>query len=1152
MKKALLVLFVVLWVQSAWSQCGQPGLYCMQDGTINACTGSIFDAGGGSAYPDTHYTMTICPDNPGDVIQLDFSAFALQTSPGNGNSDYLSIFDGDSNAANSLGDYTGTGLQGLQVTGTVSNVTGCLTLVFDPNGAANTTFPGFEAQISCTTPCAPPTANSFIANPTPNDPTIQTVSVCMDSPVSFSGVGSSAAPGFTLANYIWNFDDGTVDASNQQNITHTFTEPGEYIVSLTVEDNNGCQSLNINPLQVLVSTLPIFSGIESQETCFGETMTLDGSGTQNVTWTALPPQVVAGTTYLADGAGFSYSTSLEFDFFEPDAVLESCDDLLGVLVNMEHSYMGDLGIFITCPNGTTVSLVEWGVNGGGGTFLGEAIDDGGTDPGIGYDYTWAPTASNGTWGENAGGTSLPSGTYEAYGDLCDMVGCPLNGAWTFSVTDNLAIDNGYIFYWGINFNPALFPGVTTFTPTIGIDADSSYWTGPNISEIDFNADVITIDPPAPGTYDYTYHVVNSFGCEFDTTISVTFTQPLLVTAGPDQVFACGSVELQGSFVGMPAPACSTDSGDYNYCPSDNDFQTWTFCPDDPGDGTAMNITFNAGTLETCCDFITIYDGEDTTAPVLASFITGTMAGQTWTATNTTGCLTMTLDTDGSVSCGSGAQVELEFTVGCGNGGPQYTWIWTPDEFLDDPSIPTPDVISLDQQTTFTLVGYPVGHPDCESTDDVVVSIDPMGDPGLDNTITICSTDPSFDMRSQLLGNPTNTGVWSDATGTVIADGQFDPATMMPGDYTHTVTMNNCETSAVLTIEMALPTELTMELDTAICLGGSVDLAPASINNGQAPFQYEWTYNGSTIGVTSSLTYSPTITGDACLTITDDCGFVITACRNIIVEQPVTVLAEVDTSAACYPYTFTFTNLVDPSLYNNSLWTFSDGTTVANDDEFTKLFDSPGVYDVTLLLTSAIGCTYEATFDNIATQYALPIAEFYATPQPTDALNTTIQFHDLSVGTIETYEWLFDYPAAIGGSAEQNPIFEFPLGVGGTYPVQLTVTDIHNCTDIYLGDVVIADLFQYYIPNSFTPNGDGINDVWQLYGTDIDESRFVLQVFNHWGDVIFETADPNVVWTGAVKGGDYFAQDGIYQWRAKVISKTTGERKELEGHLLLLR
>ena len=56
--------------------------------------------------------------------------------------------------------------------------------------------------------------------------------------------------------------------------------------------------------------------------------------------------------------------------------------------------------------------------------------------------------------------------------------------------DNLAIDNGYIFEWGLNLNPALIPGVTTFTPTIGLSADSSFWTGPGIVDQDFDANLL--------------------------------------------------------------------------------------------------------------------------------------------------------------------------------------------------------------------------------------------------------------------------------------------------------------------------------------------------------------------------------------------------------------------------------------------------------------------------------------------------------------------------------------------------------------------------------------------------------------------------------------------------------------------------------------
>ena len=63
-------------------------------------------------------------------------------------------------------------------------------------------------------------------------------------------------------------------------------------------------------------------------------------------------------------------------------------------------------------------------------------------------------------GGNAMNNNIVILEYTPEGDLCDLVGCPLNGTWTISILDNLAIDNGYIFEWGLNFNPHI-PGVTT-------------------------------------------------------------------------------------------------------------------------------------------------------------------------------------------------------------------------------------------------------------------------------------------------------------------------------------------------------------------------------------------------------------------------------------------------------------------------------------------------------------------------------------------------------------------------------------------------------------------------------------------------------------------------------------------------------------------
>jgi gliding motility-associated-like protein len=1138
----------------------------MSTTTVSTCSGSLFDSGGGGPYTDnTNYTMTICPDIPGDVIQLDLSAFALQTSPNANNSDYFTIFDGPTTAAAQLGSYTGNTLQGLQVTGTVNNPSGCLTIVFSDNGNANTASPGFEAAISCTTPCAPPTQNSVIANPAPTGPE-QTVAICIGDEIDFSGVGSFAEPGFTLSQYFWNFDDGTIDTLSGQLTSHTFNEPGEYVVTLTVEDNNGCQSLNTTPLQILVSTIPTFPELNNitESTCFGEQVILQGAS-QSTQWTALPPQVVAGETYLADGAGFSYSTSLNFDFFDPGATLSTCADLYSILVNMEHSYMGDLGVSISCPNGTSVDLVTWGTNGGGGTFLGEAIDDGSTTPGIGSDYYWAPTSTAGTWGQaSAGGLTTPTGgptpgnsltpgTYSAAGNLCDLVGCPLNGAWTFTVTDNLAIDNGYIFYWGINFNPALFPGVTTFTPSIGIDSDSSYWTGPNIIVIDADADIATIDPPGAGTYDYTYHVVNNFGCSFDSTIQITFTEPLTITAGPDLVYSCGDLTLQGGFQGIPTPSCAQDGGVFNYCYNNSDNFTWTFCPDVQNDGVSfMTFDFIAGQMENFFENFDVFDGPDATYPQIGNWSTGDATGQSWTATNPTGCITVTFTADGSVSCGSGSYQPWTYDVNCTNGGPQYTWEWTPSANLNNAGIPQPTMSSLAQETIYTLVGYPVGHPDCASTDQATVSINPVGDPGIDNSINICSTDPSFDMLTQIGGTPVTTGVWTNPSNAVVPLGIFDPLTMPSGNYTYTVTLGTCSLFSTLNIAFAGPTTMTIANDTAICYMGDLNLDQLTQAAGQAPFTYEWTYNGTVVANTPDAAINPTVSGQACLTVVDDCGYTITQCFDVDVAPDVTVTFTSPDPSKCWPETLTLVNTTDPTLYQNMAWEISNGDYVLNQDQLDLNFAAPGSYDVTLSVVTSIGCAYSTTISNYLTSFDPPQAGYTADPQPTDANNTVINFTDMSLGNISTYDWIFNIGAPLGTSSAQNPTFTFPQGTGGEYPVRLTVTDVNGCTDFIEGEIIIRNIFQYYIPNTFTPNNDGLNDVVSMVGSDIDENLFKLEIFNRWGDIVFNSTDPETVWTGNTYNGEYYCPEGVYNWTAVVVSKSTGERYEIQGHLNLIR
>lgn len=1167
--KVILPALTILFILAGIGSFAQQNYAISQGGTVYACGGTFTDDGVGGAYSDTPYTMTICPDVPGDVVRVNFAAFSLQTSPGNGNSNLLFVYDGVNAQAPPLGPYSGNQAN-LQISATVNNTTGCLTFVFDPNGPANAGSPGWEALIECATPCDNPVLASAITNPLPQGPE-QSVAICQGATVSFSGQGSQAQPGFNIASYTWDFADGTT--ASGINTTHTFNTPGEYVVNLTISDNNDCTNLNVIPLQILVSTIPSFPGIAALETdyCFGDNIVLDAGQILSPTWTALPPQIVSGTTYLADGAGFSYNSSLVYDFFEPGATLQSCSDLLGVMVNMEHSYMGDLGITVSCPNGTTVDLITWGSNGGGGTFLGQATDDNQINnlaPGVGYDYTWSPTATNGTWGENAGDAPpityingvgqqvtndvLPSGTYEASGNLCNLVGCPLNGAWTFSVTDNLGADNGYVFGWGLDLNPALFPGITTFTPIYGTNADSTYWTGQNITATSANGDIITVTVPGPGSYSFDYYATNNFGCTFDTTFTLNVEQAPLITAGPDQTFSCTNVQLLGGFQGMPTPTCSQSAGNYTLCYADNVNNFVTYCPDNPGDGTAMRVTFSAGTTEQGFDEFYVYDGPNTGSPILAGPLYGNLAGMSFTATNPGGCITFGVTPDYSFSCQSGSQTQWTYAIDCTTGGPNYTWQWTPATGLSNATIPQPTVQNISQNTTYTLTGYPVGHPGCSSTDQVLVTIDPLGNPGENNTISVCSTDAPFAMIDELLGNPVTTGTWTGPNGVAIPGGIFDPLINVAGNYTYTVSYANCSATAVLTVNIAGPTVITIPNDTTICYGGDINMELYNLSNGQPPFQYEWTYSGTLVNGMQETIYQGISSGDACLTVTDACNYVVSDCFYVNVLPQIDVQFEADTTAACFSESFILHSLVDPSLYTQIRWELSDGTQATDVRDLYVNFANPGVYDVTLTVTSGAGCDYSATYENYLTSYALPVAGFDPNPQPANSLDPEITFEDQSTGNITNYQWTFGQNPPLGTSTLSNPVFTFPIGIGGLYPVTLRVTDIHNCTDTVAGIVDIDDILNAFIPTAFTPNGDGINDVLFFQGSGIDPDRFEFQIFNRWGDLIFETTDPTEPWTGDVNNGDYYATNGIYLWRAVIVSNTTGERRELVGHFTLFR
>jgi gliding motility-associated-like protein len=178
-----------------------------------------------------------------------------------------------------------------------------------------------------------------------------------------------------------------------------------------------------------------------------------------------------------------------------------------------------------------------------------------------------------------------------------------------------------------------------------------------------------------------------------------------------------------------------------------------------------------------------------------------------------------------------------------------------------------------------------------------------------------------------------------------------------------------------------------------------------------------------------------------------------------------------------------------------------------------------------------------------------IAEFTWSPIPANVNDPTIFFHNASSDAL-TYSWDF---ATLGSSTEVSPAFDFPFKFPGTYPVCMIAYNANNCPDTVCHNIVIDDVLQTFVPNAFTPDGNGLNESWGVFYNIEDMEVFELQVFDRWGRVVFQTDDPKVRWDGTFKnGGGEILPEGVYAFRMTYRIDSTKGRREALGHVSLLK
>ena len=232
-----------------------------------------------------------------------------------------------------------------------------------------------------------------------------------------------------------------------------------------------------------------------------------------------------------------------------------------------------------------------------------------------------------------------------------------------------------------------------------------------------------------------------------------------------------------------------------------------------------------------------------------------------------------------------------------------------------------------------------------------------------------------------------------------------------------------------------------------------------------------------------------------------------------------------------------------------VWDFDDGTSATTCDPVAHTYFNTGCYSPTFTVFNEFGCSNDTLLFNHVCVYPVPLAAFTYGPTDLTIYQSTTQFVNLSAGASD-YIWDFNINGDIESTDEENPSFTFPLGNVGFYPVTLYAISEDGCVDSTTVVINIEADVLLYVPNTFTPDDDNFNEIWRAYAEGIDIYTFHMQVFNRWGELIWESFNVVVGWNRTY--GGKVVPDGTYVWKLSAKHLFKDKRQLWTGHVNVLR
>jgi gliding motility-associated-like protein len=328
-----------------------------------------------------------------------------------------------------------------------------------------------------------------------------------------------------------------------------------------------------------------------------------------------------------------------------------------------------------------------------------------------------------------------------------------------------------------------------------------------------------------------------------------------------------------------------------------------------------------------------------------------------------------------------------------------------------------------------------------------------------------------------------------------------------------------------------------------CLNDETSFTNSTIPQDNTITNWDWDLGDGTAasGITTTHTYADHGTYTITLTATTDSGCVAVGTTDVEVfpnPEPAFVL---QTAEGCTPHEVFFLDesTIATGALSQYFWDLGDGTTSTSPNPVNTYADS-GYYDISLSVTSAEGCNTQISVANAVRANITPVARFNIEEERLSMLDAELEMTQSSEHAL-TWNWNLG-----DGTTSTDVIPAHTYLEPGDYDVVLQVTN-GDCQDFAFGQVTVDPVFTFYIPSAFTPDEDGINETF--FGTGEAIRIYNMKISDRWGELLFESNEPDFHWDGTYKGKPVEA--GLYVYEFYILD--IYQRDHIySGHFQLLR